>query len=111
MSIVYCHFWSVTESLMPCAEASYGWPSLLLQSHDSGQEVSIIIRLCCYSLNLLPLTLTLIYILVVGQFGPATGSGVIAQSNVHTYNESCPPINNVHAPLPKSWSTQTRLEP
>jgi hypothetical protein len=30
------------------------------------------------------LTLTLIYILVVGQFGLATGSGGITQSNVHT---------------------------
>ncbi len=30
------------------------------------------------------LTLTLIYILVVGQFGLATGSGGIAQSNVQT---------------------------
>ena len=29
-------------------------------------------------------TLTLIYILVVGQFGLATGSGGITQSNVHT---------------------------
>ena len=56
------------------------------------------------------LTLTLIYILVVGQFGLATGSGGITQSNVHTTSR-VHQINNVHAPLPKSWSTQTRLEP
>jgi preprotein translocase subunit SecA len=36
-----------------------------------------------------PLTLTLIYTLVVGQSGLATGSGGRTQSNMH--NESCPP--------------------
>ena len=56
------------------------------------------------------LTLTLIYILVVGQFGLATGSGGITQSNVHTTSR-VHQINNVHAPLPKSWSTQTQLAP
>ena len=50
------------------------------------------------------------YILVVGHFGLATGSGGITQSNVHTTSR-VHQINNVHAPLPKSWSTQTRLEP
>lgn len=56
------------------------------------------------------LLLMLIYILVVGQFGLATGSGGITQSNVHTTSR-VHQINNVHAPLPKSWSTQTRLDP
>ena len=58
----------------------------------------------------LTLTLTLIYILVVGPFGLATGSGGMTQSNVRTTSRDHQ-INNVHAPLPKSWSTQTRLEP
>ena len=58
----------------------------------------------------LELTLTLIYILVVGKFGLSTGSGGITQSDVHTTSRVHQTIN-VHAPLPKSWSTQTRLEP
>ena len=63
---------------------------------------------CAY--RTLTLTLTLLYILVVGQFGLATGSGARTQSNVHATSR-VHQINNVHAPLPKSWSTQTRLEP
>ena len=40
------------------------------------------------------------YILVVGQFGLATGSGKTTQSKVHTTSR-VHQINNVDAPLPK----------
>jgi hypothetical protein len=56
-----------------------------------------------YYSTLLCTRTTLIYILVVGQFGLATGSGGMTQSNVHTTSR-VHQINDVHAPLPKSWS-------